>query len=58
LHAGAHLRQKIRALPVAHGDETSWREDGNNHFVWYGGNEQLAFYLLAPDRSGQTAQSI
>jgi len=52
------LRQKIRALPVAHGDETSWRNDGDNHFVWYGGNEQLAFFVFAPDRSGQTAQSI
>lgn len=52
------LRQKIRALPVAHGDETSWRHDGDNYFVWYGGNDQLAFFVLAPDRSGQTAQSI
>lgn len=52
------LRQKIRALPVAHGDETSWRHDGDNYFVWYGGNDQLAFFVFAPDRSGQTAQSI
>jgi len=52
------LRQKIRALPVAHGDETSWRQDGDNYFVWYGGNDQLAFFVFAPDRSGQTAQSI
>jgi transposase len=52
------LRQKIRALPVAHGDETSWRHNGDNYSVWYGGNEELAFFLLAPDRSGQTAQSI
>ena len=52
------LRQKIRALPVAHGDETSWRHDGQNYFVWYGGNDQVAFFVFAPDRSGQTAQSI
>jgi transposase len=52
------LRQKIRALPVAHGDETSWRHDGDNYFVWYGGDEQLAFYVFAPDRSGATAQSL
>lgn len=52
------VRQKIRALPVAHGDETSWRHEGDNYFVWYGGNEQVAFFVLAPDRSGQTAQSI
>jgi hypothetical protein len=52
------LRQKIRALRVAHGDETNWRNDGDNCQVWYAGNPQLAFFLLAPDRSGKTAQSI
>jgi transposase len=52
------LRQKIRALPVAHGDQTSWRHNGDHYYVWYGGNEQVAFFVLAPDRSGQTAQSI
>ncbi|MGO9199601.1 MAG: IS66 family transposase, partial [Limisphaerales bacterium] len=52
------LREKTRALPVAHGDETSWRNDGDNYFVWYGGNDQLAFSVFAPDRSGHTAQSI
>jgi hypothetical protein len=51
------LRQKLRALPVVHGDETSWRHDGDNFFVWYVGNDQLAFYVFAPDRFGQTAQS-
>jgi hypothetical protein len=52
------LRQKIRALPVAHGDETSWRHDGANRFVWYGGDEQLAFFVFGSDRSGQSAQSL
>jgi hypothetical protein len=52
------LRQKIRALRVAHGDETSWRHDGENYFVWYAGNEQLACFVLAPDRSSQTAQYL
>lgn len=52
------LRQKIRALPLAHGDETSWRHDGDNYFVWYGGDEQVACFVFAPDRSGQTAQSL
>ena len=58
ISSASSLRQKIRALPVAHGDETSWRHDGDNYFVWYGGNDDLAFFVLAPDRSGQTTQSI
>jgi hypothetical protein len=52
------LRQKIRALPVAHGDETSWRHDGQGHWLWYAGDDQVAFFQIDPHRSGQTAQSI
>jgi hypothetical protein len=52
------LRQKIRALPVAHADETSWRHDGQNHWVWYAGDDQLTFFQFDAHRSTQTAQSI
>jgi len=52
------LLQKIRALPVAHGDETSWRHDGHPYWAWYAGNEDLAFYHLDAHRSGQAAQSV
>jgi len=30
----AQIRQRIRASPVAHVDETGWREDGSNGYVW------------------------
>lgn len=52
------LLQKIRALPVAHGDETSWRHDGQPYWAWYAGNDDLAFYHLDAHRSGQAAQSV
>jgi hypothetical protein len=52
------LLQKIRALPVAHGDETSWRHDGQSYWAWYAGNEELAFYHLDAHRSGEAAQSV
>lgn len=52
------LRQKIQALPVVHGDETSWRHDGQNYWMWYAGDDQLAFFQIDPHRSGLTAQSI
>jgi len=52
------LRQKIRALPVAHGDETSWRHDGQPYWAWYAGNPDLAFYHLDAHRSGEAAQSV
>ena len=52
------LRQKIRALPVVHADETSWRNDGQPYWVWYAGNEDLAFFHLDPHRSAEAAQSV
>lgn len=52
------LRQKIRALPVVHADETSWRHDGNNYWVWYAGDDDLAFFQFDAHRSGAAAQSV
>jgi hypothetical protein len=52
------LRQKIRALPVAHADETSWRHDGDNYWVWYAGDDDLAFFHLDPHRTSEAAQSV
>jgi hypothetical protein len=36
------LREKIRVADVVHADETSWRNDGAGHYVWFAGNEELA----------------
>ena len=52
------LRQKIRALPVAHADETSWRHDGSPYWAWYAGNRDLAFFHLDAHRSGEAAQTV
>jgi len=52
------LRQKIRASEVVHADETSWRNDGLGHFVWFAGNEHLAFFHIDRHRSAEVAQTI
>ncbi|HEV2208655.1 MAG TPA: IS66 family transposase [Verrucomicrobiae bacterium] len=52
------LRQKIRALPVVHADETSWRHDGNPYWAWYAGSADLAFFHLDPHRSAEAAQTV
>jgi transposase len=54
----ADLREKIQALPVAHADETSWRHDGNNYWVWYGGDDNLACFVWDAHRSGESAQKL
>ena len=50
------LREKIRASDMLHADETSWRNDGLNHYVWYAGNDNLAFFHLDRHRSAEVAQ--
>jgi transposase len=52
------LREKIRASEKLHADETSWRNDGLNHYVWYAGNDDLAFFHLDRHRSAEVAKSI
>ena len=52
------LRQKIRALPVVHADETSWRHEGHQYWLWYAGDNDLAFYHLDQHRSAEAAQSV
>jgi hypothetical protein len=52
------LRQKIRALSTVHADETSWRHDGHSHWVWYAGDDDLAFFHLDQHRSTEAAQSV
>ena len=49
------LRVKLQNSPVAYADETSWREDGHGHFVWYGGHQHLAFFQITDNRSSDSA---
>jgi transposase len=52
------LREKIRATDSVHADETSWRNDGIGHYVWFAGNENLAYYHINRHRSSEVAKSI
>lgn len=52
------LKHKLRSSAVVHADETYWREDGINHYVWYGGNDDLAFFHINRYRSSEVARSI
>jgi len=52
------LRDKIRASDIVHADETSWRSDGVGHYVWFAGNEHLAFFHIDRHRSAEVAKTI
>ena len=49
------IRVKLQASPVAYADETSWREDGDGRYIWYGGHQKLAFYQITDNRSSDSA---
>lgn len=52
------LHQKIQASTYLHADETSWRVDGQNHWLWYAGHEELAYFHIDRHRSMEAAQAV
>ena len=54
----ADLLDKVRALPVAHADETSWRHDGRGYWAWCAGDQDLVAFRLDPHRSTEAAQEL
>lgn len=52
------LLEKIRVSDMLHADETSWRNDGVNHYVWFSGNENMAFFHIDRHRSASVAKGL
>lgn len=48
------LQAELRASPVVHADETGWREDGANGYVWVFATEKLRWFV----RSGSRASAV
>lgn len=44
------ILEAIRAGPLVHIDETGWRLDGKNHWLWAFVNEKLAYYRIERSR--------
>jgi len=47
------LEKKIRDAAVKHIDETSWRIDGINNWLWIFINKEIAFYAVRKHRSSK-----
>jgi len=52
------LKEKLRVAAAANADETSWRQDGITHYLWYAGNEELAVYHIDRHRSAEAAKLV
>jgi transposase len=66
LHAAAELGEaqteewlaQLRAAPVVHGDETGWREDGINGYLWSFSTPWIRYFHRDRSRAAQVAKDI
>ena len=57
----AQILAQIRASPVVHADETGWREDGHNGYVWTFSTPSARYFLWrksTPEVLGDHAASM
>jgi hypothetical protein len=52
------LIETYRQSPVKHADETGWRTDGHNGYVWLFATETISLFLFRQTRSGKVPQTI
>ena len=52
------ILRKIRGSPHAHGDETGWREDGINGYLWSFSTEKLRYFHFERSRAGAVARKL
>lgn len=52
------MKKQLRVSPVVHGDETGWRENGQNGYVWTFSTPEIRFFLRLPSRSGKVVIEI
>jgi hypothetical protein len=55
------LKARIRSSPIVHADETGWREDGQNGYVWgfsTPGEDGVRYYVYDASRGGQIVERV
>ena len=52
------ILEAIRGSPRVHIDETGWRLDGKNHWLWAFINELLAYYKIEPSRARRIVKEV
>ena len=54
----AELRERVRGSPVVNADETGWREDGANGYVWFFGAPTLRYFHRDASRGGAVVAEV
>jgi len=56
--AVAALKQEIRASPAVQADETGWREDGKNGYIWSVSTPQVRYYEYHHSRGSEVVKQL
>ena len=52
------LREEIRGSPVVNADETGWREDGANGYIWSFSTPRSRFFVYNKSRGADVAKGV
>ncbi len=52
------LKAQIRASPAVQADETGWREDGTNGYVWSAATPTIRYYEYHHSRAGKVVKEL
>jgi len=52
------LLEAVRASPAVCGDETGWRQDGDNGYLWTFATPRIRYFLYRKSRSGQVPKEV
>src|SRR2546421_4890545 len=54
----AALKREIRASPAVQADETGWREDGTNGYIWSVSTPSIRYYEYHHSRGGEVVKEL
>jgi transposase len=52
------LLSRVRGSPVVHGDETGWREDGKNGYIWSFSTPEVRYYTYRHSRGSIVPREV
>jgi transposase len=52
------FKHETRGSPVVNGDETTWREDGVNGYVWSFSTDKVRYFLYRKSRSASVVKEV
>lgn len=61
VHAHPHLdalKMQVRASPAVQADETGWREDGQNGYIWSLSTSTMRYYEYHHSRGGEVVKQL